>query len=79
MLSFSAKEFIRKLMCKDPKKRFSCKQAIAFPWYVYKLCHVLFSTLRLMKFNNIYHMSHIRPCIIMDKPLVVYIFSIIMQ
>ena len=41
MLSFSAKEFIRKLMCKDPKKRFSCKQAIAFPWYVYNLCHVL--------------------------------------
>ena len=34
-VSFSAKEFIRQLMCKDPKKRFSCKQAIAFPWYVF--------------------------------------------
>lgn len=31
-ISSSAKEFIRQLMCKDPKKRFSCKQAIAFPW-----------------------------------------------
>lgn len=31
-ISSSAKEFIRRLMCKDPKKRFSCKQAIAFPW-----------------------------------------------
>ena len=49
MLSFSAKEFIRKLMCKDPKKRFSCKQAIAFPWYVYKLFHGLL--------NNSYKMS----------------------
>ncbi|WAR25545.1 CAMKI-like protein, partial [Mya arenaria] len=31
-ISESAKEFIRNLMCKDPKKRFTCKQAIAFPW-----------------------------------------------
>lgn len=31
-ISDSAKEFIRRLMCKDPKKRFTCKQAIAFPW-----------------------------------------------
>ena len=31
---FTAKEFIRKLMCKDPKKRLTCKEAIAFPWYV---------------------------------------------
>ncbi|CAG2255016.1 CAMK1 [Mytilus edulis] len=27
-----AKEFIRNLMCKDAKKRFTCKSAIAFPW-----------------------------------------------
>ena len=32
---FAAKEFIRRLMCKDPKKRFTCKQAIAFPWYAF--------------------------------------------
>ncbi|XP_060602146.1 calcium/calmodulin-dependent protein kinase type 1-like [Ruditapes philippinarum] len=31
-ISDSAKEFIRKLMCKDPKKRLTCKEAIAFPW-----------------------------------------------
>ncbi|KAH3816816.1 hypothetical protein DPMN_118339 [Dreissena polymorpha] len=31
-ISESAKEFIRNLMCKDPKKRFTCKQAISFPW-----------------------------------------------
>ncbi|XP_063405519.1 calcium/calmodulin-dependent protein kinase type 1-like [Mytilus trossulus] len=31
-ISESAKEFIRNLMCKDAKKRFTCKSAIAFPW-----------------------------------------------
>ncbi|XP_041350371.1 calcium/calmodulin-dependent protein kinase type 1-like [Gigantopelta aegis] len=31
-ISESAKDFIRKLMCKDPKHRNSCKQALAHPW-----------------------------------------------
>uniref|UniRef100_A0A2C9JWQ2 Protein kinase domain-containing protein n=1 Tax=Biomphalaria glabrata TaxID=6526 RepID=A0A2C9JWQ2_BIOGL len=31
-ISESAKDFIRHLMCKDPKERFTCKQAIAHPW-----------------------------------------------
>ncbi|XP_050414132.1 calcium/calmodulin-dependent protein kinase type 1 isoform X1 [Patella vulgata] len=31
-ISESAKEFIRKLMCKDPNLRNTCKQAIAHPW-----------------------------------------------
>ncbi|CAG5130318.1 unnamed protein product, partial [Candidula unifasciata] len=31
-ISESAKDFIRHLMCKEPKERYSCKQAIAHPW-----------------------------------------------
>ncbi|RUS78230.1 hypothetical protein EGW08_013999 [Elysia chlorotica] len=31
-ISESAKDFIRHLMCKDPKDRFTCKGAIAHPW-----------------------------------------------
>ncbi|XP_013394407.1 calcium/calmodulin-dependent protein kinase type 1 [Lingula anatina] len=31
-ISDSAKHFIRHLMCKDPKKRLTCKEAIAHPW-----------------------------------------------
>ncbi|KAH9512972.1 hypothetical protein Btru_037196 [Bulinus truncatus] len=31
-ISESAKDFIRHLMCKDPKERYSCKQAIGHPW-----------------------------------------------
>ena len=30
----SAKDFINKLMCKDAKKRYTCKEALAHPWYV---------------------------------------------
>jgi len=28
----AAKDFIRNLMCKDVKKRFTCKQALAHSW-----------------------------------------------
>ncbi|XP_060080975.1 calcium/calmodulin-dependent protein kinase type 1-like [Ylistrum balloti] len=31
-ISQSAKDFISHLMCKDRKKRFTCKQALKFPW-----------------------------------------------
>jgi calcium/calmodulin-dependent protein kinase I len=31
-ISESAKDFIRNLMCKDVKKRFTCKQALAHSW-----------------------------------------------
>lgn len=37
---FSAKDFIRHLMCKDPSQRYSCKQAIAHPWWV-KICLII--------------------------------------
>jgi len=29
---FVAKDFIRNLMCKDVKKRFTCKKALAHSW-----------------------------------------------
>ena len=32
-ISDSAKDFIRHLMELDPKKRFTCQQAIDHPWY----------------------------------------------
>ncbi|XP_011444543.1 calcium/calmodulin-dependent protein kinase type 1-like [Crassostrea angulata] len=31
-ISESAKDFIRHLMCKNPKQRFTCKQSLAYPW-----------------------------------------------
>lgn len=31
-ISLSAKDFIRQLMCKDPKKRLNCSQALKHPW-----------------------------------------------
>lgn len=34
MLFFVAKDFIRNLMCKDVKKRYTCKKALAHSWYV---------------------------------------------
>ena len=30
----AAKDFIRQLMCKDPKKRYTCQEAIEHPWSV---------------------------------------------
>lgn len=33
-ISDSAKDFIRHLMELDPKKRYTCKEAIAHPWSV---------------------------------------------
>ena len=32
MLFFVAKDFIRNLMCKDVKKRYTCKKALAHSW-----------------------------------------------
>lgn len=34
-ISDSAKEFISKLMCVEVEKRYTCRQALAHPWYVY--------------------------------------------
>ncbi|KAK2177097.1 hypothetical protein NP493_619g06014 [Ridgeia piscesae] len=31
-ISDSAKQFIRKLMCKDPKNRLTCEEALRHPW-----------------------------------------------
>lgn len=31
-ISDSAKDFIRKLMCVNVEKRFTCKEALAHPW-----------------------------------------------
>ena len=37
-LLLTAKDFIRHLMCKNPKQRFTCKQSLAYPWYVFIPC-----------------------------------------
>lgn len=46
-ISDSAKDFIRQLMCVDVDKRFTCRQALAHPWYVYwRLLHYLINYTR---------------------------------
>lgn len=34
-ISESAKDFIQHLMCVDVEKRYTCKQALAHPWYLF--------------------------------------------
>lgn len=46
-ISDSAKDFISRLICVDPEKRYSCKEALAHPWYVFNDYHIYATYLNL--------------------------------
>ena len=48
----SAKNFIERLLQVDPKKRFTCKQALNHPWYV-QFTNIRFIAFVVVFFNNI--------------------------
>ena len=54
-ISDSAKDFIRHLMELDPKKRYTCKEAIAHPWLVstFRGCLLVYSHSLEILFSNL--------------------------
>ena len=54
----SAKDFITCLLQVDPKRRYTCRQAVAHPWYVYIL--VIFASFRVMFYRFVQKLLVIR-------------------
>lgn len=52
-ISDSAKEFISKLMCVDVEKRYTCRQALAHPWYGVTFFISIMSTSIIMYLDNV--------------------------